>query len=61
MKMHFRWEDSELKSSSSGKYISVFCRANGYFEILRVNNSHFTEKNKIDLLTEGDETLHFLS
>jgi hypothetical protein len=61
MKMHFRWEDSDIKSSCSGRYVSVFCRANGYFEIFKVNNSHFKESNKIDLLAEGEESLHFLS
>lgn len=62
MKMHFRWEDSEIKSSTSGKYVSIFCRANGYFEVFRVNNSQFAEKNKIDLLADGgEESLHFLS
>lgn len=61
MKWHFAWEDSEIKSSTSGKYISLFCRQNGYFEILRVNNSSFVDKNKINLLLDGDDTLHFLS
>ncbi|KAL4511824.1 hypothetical protein ABPG72_012669 [Tetrahymena utriculariae] len=60
-KNHFNWEDSEILSSTSGKYISCFCRKNGYFEILKVNNSHFVDKNKINLLHDGDETLHFLS
>lgn len=62
MKMHFKWEDSEIKASTSGKYVSIFCRANGYFEVFRVNNSHFMEKNRIDLLSDGsEESLHFLS
>lgn len=26
-----------------------------------MNNSHFVDKNKIDLIMDGDESLHFLS
>lgn len=62
MRYHFRWEDSEIKSSGSGRFVSVFCRANGYFEIFKASNGHFLDKHKIDLLRDNsEEVVHFLS
>lgn len=34
------YKENEIKCSPSGKYISVFNRSNGYFEILAINNQH---------------------
>ena len=32
------WEESEIKSSPSGKFISVLNKSSGYYEILSINN-----------------------
>lgn len=48
----------------SGKFISVFNKTNGYFEILRADNKHHLESNNITALLDEDnrtENIHFLS
>jgi hypothetical protein len=57
-------EDGEIKCSFSGKYISILSKKNGYFEILKINNSnHVDHNNALVMLDEFNrsETLHFLS
>jgi hypothetical protein len=55
---------TEISSSLSGKYISIFNKKIGYFEILKVNNSSFMDKSNLTYMLDEDnksETLHFLS
>jgi hypothetical protein len=43
----FNWDDAEIKCSSSGKFISVLNKSNGYFVILQVNNKNLVLASEI--------------
>lgn len=60
---NIKWDESQIRSSSTGKFVSVLNYAKGYFKIFSVDNSQLLKQQKLSGLDEDIilSKLHMLS